>query len=207
MTTNTEDFASIEEILADLRAGKMIVLVDDEYRENEGDVVIAAEKVTPEAVNFMMRNACGLVCLAMSPAICDRLNLDPMPGHNVDPTATPFTPYIDARTGITTGTSAFDRARTVQVAIDDRTTPSDLVRGKGHVPGLKARTGGVLVRAGHTEGSVDLCRLAGMKEAAVLCEVVKPDGHMARLPDLRAFCRAHNLKMCTIEQLIKYRRQ
>jgi 3,4-dihydroxy 2-butanone 4-phosphate synthase/GTP cyclohydrolase II len=202
-----EGFCTIEEALDELRAGRMIVLVDDEYRENEGDVVIAAEKVTPEAVNFMMRNACGLVCLAMAPAICDRLNLDPMPGHNVDPTATPFTPYIDARTGITTGTSAFDRARTVQVAIDDKSTPNDLVRGKGHVPGLRAREGGVLVRAGHTEGSVDLARLAGLREAAVISEVVNADGTMARLPDLRAFCAKHHLKMCTIEDLIAYRRQ
>src|SRR5262249_31932242 len=136
-----------------------------------------------------------------------RLHLDPMPGSNLDPAATPFTPYIDARTGITTGTSAYDRARTVQVAIDDRTTPNDLVRGKGHVPGLKARTGGVLVRAGHTEGGVDLCRLAGLKEAAVICEIVNADGRMARLPDLERFVAEHGLKMITIEDLIKYRRQ
>src|SRR5262249_37838521 len=121
--------------------------------------------------------------------------------------ATPFTPYIDARTGITTGTSAFDRARTIQVAIDDQSTPNDLVRGKGHVPGLRAREGGVLVRAGHTEGSVDLARLAGLKEAAVICEIVNPDGRMARVPELREFCGEHGLKMCTIEDLIKYRRQ
>src|SRR6478752_4573832 len=121
---NTRDgFCTIEEALAELRAGRMVVLVDDENRENEGDLVVAAEKVTPEAVNFMMRNACGLVCLAMSPELCDRLHLEPLPGHNVDPSATPFTPYIDARTGITTGTSAFDRARTVQVAIADGATP------------------------------------------------------------------------------------
>jgi 3,4-dihydroxy 2-butanone 4-phosphate synthase/GTP cyclohydrolase II len=143
----------------------------------------------------------------MSRPLCDRLHLDPMPGHNVDANATPFTPYIDARTGITTGTSAYDRARTVQVAIDDRSTPNDIVRGKGHVPGLRAREGGVLVRAGHTEGSVDLTRLAGFKEAAVICEVVNPDGRMARLPDLREFCARHQLKMCTIEALIQYRRQ
>jgi 3,4-dihydroxy 2-butanone 4-phosphate synthase / GTP cyclohydrolase II len=202
-----DGFCSVEEALEELRRGRMIVLVDDEYRENEGDLVIAAEKVTPEAVNFMMRNACGLVCLAMSPAICDNLHLEPMPGHNVGPQATPFTPYIDARTGISTGTSAFDRARTVQVAIADGTTPNDLIRGKGHVPGLRAREGGVLVRAGHTEGSVDLARLAGLKEAAVICEVVNEDGSMARLPDLRAFCDRHGLKMCTIEALINHRRQ
>src|SRR5436189_5768632 len=200
-------FCTIDEALAELRAGRMIVLVDDEYRENEGDLVIAAEKATPEAINFMMRNACGLVCLALSPALCDRLHLEPLPGHNIDPAATPFTPYIDARTGITTGTSAFDRARTIQVAINDQSTPNDLIRGKGHVPGLRAREGGVLVRAGHTEGSVDLARLAGLKEAAVICEIVNPDGRMARLPDLRAFCQEHGLKMCTIEDLIKYRRQ
>src|SRR5947209_8113149 len=198
MTNGDVELCTVEEAIEELRAGRMIVLVDDEFRENEGDLVIAAEKVTPEAINFMVRNACGLVCLAMSPAICDRLNLDPLPGHNVDASATPFTPYIDARTGVTTGTSAFDRARTVQVAIDDRTTPADLVRGKGHVPGLRAREGGVLVRAGHTEGSTDLARLAGLKEAAVICEVMTAEGRMARLPDLREFSRAHGLKMCTI---------
>jgi 3,4-dihydroxy 2-butanone 4-phosphate synthase/GTP cyclohydrolase II len=203
----SDSFCTIEEALEELRAGRMIVLVDDEHRENEGDLVIAAENITPEAVNFMMRNACGLVCLSMAQSVCERLNLDPMPGHNVDPSATPFTPYIDARSGITTGTSAHDRARTIQVAIDDRTTPNDLVRGKGHVPGLRAREGGVLVRAGHTEGSVDLARLAGLKPAAVICEVTNADGSMARLPDLEAFCQEHQLKMCTIEELIKYRRQ
>ena len=205
--SNNPEFHSVEEVLADVGAGRMVVLVDDEHRENEGDLVIAADKVTPEAINFMIRNACGLVCLAMSPAICDRLHLEPLPGHNVDANATPFTPYIDARTGITTGTSAFDRARTVQVAIDERSTPNDLIRGKGHVPGLRAREGGVLVRAGHTEGSVDLARLAGCREAAVICEIVRADGHMARLPELREFSAKHGLKMCTIEDLIKYRRQ
>jgi 3,4-dihydroxy 2-butanone 4-phosphate synthase/GTP cyclohydrolase II len=207
MPDSKEGFCTIEEALDELRAGRMIVLVDDEHRENEGDLVIAAEKVTPEAINFMIRNGCGLVCLSLAPALCDRLHLEPLPGHNVDPQATPFTPYIDARTGITTGTSAYDRARTVQVAIDPRTTPNDLIRGKGHVPGLRAREGGVLVRAGHTEGSVDLARLAGLREAAVICEIVNPDGHMARIADLREFCRQHRLKMCTIEELIKFRRQ
>jgi 3,4-dihydroxy 2-butanone 4-phosphate synthase/GTP cyclohydrolase II len=207
MTTIADDFCTVDEALAELKAGRMIVLVDDQYRENEGDLVVAAEKTTPETVNFMLHHARGLVCLAMAPAICDRLHLDPLPGHNVDPQATPFTPYIDARFGITTGTSAFDRARTIQVAVDERSTPNDLIRGKGHVPGLRAREGGVLVRAGHTEGSVDLIRLAGMKQAAVICEILNADGHMARLPDLREFCRTHALKMCTIEELIKYRRQ
>ncbi|MBM4067843.1 MAG: GTP cyclohydrolase II [Planctomycetes bacterium] len=200
-------FAPIEEIIADLRAGRMIVLVDDEYRENEGDLVIAADTVTPEAINFMVRNGCGILGLALSPDICDRLHLEPLPGKNVDPQATPWTAPIDARTGITTGTSAFDRARTIQVAIDDRTTPNDLVVGKGHVPCLRAREGGVLVRAGHTEGSIDLARLAGFKEAAVICEIMTADGRMARVPELRDFARQHNLKMCTIEDLIKHRRQ
>jgi 3,4-dihydroxy 2-butanone 4-phosphate synthase/GTP cyclohydrolase II len=207
MPHTTDGFCPIEEALDELRAGRMIVLVDDEYRENEGDLVIAAEKVTPEAINFMVRNGCGILGLALAPAICQRLHLDPLPGKNVDPQATPWTPHIDARTGITTGTSAYDRARTVLVAIDERTTPNDLVVGKGHVPCLRAREGGVLVRAGHTEGSVDLARLAGLKEAAVICEVMTPDGRMARVPELRAFCRQHGLKMCTIEDLIKFRRQ
>jgi 3,4-dihydroxy 2-butanone 4-phosphate synthase/GTP cyclohydrolase II len=207
MPETTEGFNTIEECLEELRAGRMIILVDDERRENEGDLVIAAEMVTPEAINFMMRNACGLVCLAMSPDICNRLNLDPMPGHNVDPSATPFTPYIDARTGITTGTSAADRARTVLVAVDEQSGPNDIIRGKGHVPGLRAQPGGVLVRAGHTEGSVDLTRLAGLKQAAVICEITNPDGSMARLPELHEFRRKHGLKMCTIEDLIKYRRR
>lgn len=206
MPHSKDGFCTIDEALAELKAGRMIVLVDDEQRENEGDLVITAEHATPETINFMMRNGCGLVCLAMSPAICDRLQLEPMPGQTADAASTPFTPYIDARTGITTGTSAFDRARTVQVAVDDRSTPADLVRGKGHVPGLRAREGGVLVRAGHTEGSVDLARMAGLKEAAVICEIVNPDGRMARLPDLRAFCKQHALKMCTIEDIIKHRR-
>lgn len=207
MTSPREGFCSIDEALAELRAGRMIVLVDDENRENEGDLVIAGEKATPAAINFMMRNGCGIVCLALAPAMCDRLQLEPLPGKNVDSQATPFTPPIDARTGITTGTSAFDRARTVQVAIDDHATAADLIIGKGHVYGLRAREGGVLVRAGHTEGSTDLVRLAGLKEAAVICEIVSPDGRMARVPELRAFCEQHKLKMCTIEDLIKYRRR
>jgi 3,4-dihydroxy 2-butanone 4-phosphate synthase/GTP cyclohydrolase II len=207
MPTSQDGFCTIEEALADLKAGRMIVLVDDEHRENEGDLVIAAEKVTPEAINFMVRNGCGVLGLSLSPAICDHLHLEPLPGKNVDPQATPWTPHIDARTGITTGTSAFDRARTVQVAIADGAGPADLIVGKGHVPCLRAREGGVLVRAGHTEGSVDLARLAGLKEAAVICEVMTPEGRMARVPELREFCQKHGLKMCTIEDLIKHRRQ
>lgn len=200
-------FCTVEEAIAELKSGRMIVLVDDPFRENEGDLVLAAEKVTPEGINFMLHHARGLVCLAMSPANCERLQLEPVQGANLDSQATPFTPAIDARAGITTGTSAHDRARTIQVAIDERSTSSDLVRGKGHVPGLRARSGGVLVRAGHTEGSVDLARLAGLKEAAVICEILNADGSMARVPDLREFIAKHDLKMCTIEDLIKYRRQ
>src|SRR4051794_16283038 len=207
MPSERDGFCGIEEALEELRRGRMIVLVDDEYRENEGDLVIAAEKVTPEAITFMVRNGCGILGLAMSAALCERLGLEPLSGRNVDPQATPWTPHIDARHGITTGTSSFDRARTVQVAIDDATAPDDLVIGKGHVPGLRAREGGVLVRAGHTEGSTDLARLAGFKEAAVICEVMTADGRMARLPDLREFCEQHGLKMCTIEDLIKPRRR
>lgn len=204
--SDSSDFCTIEEALDDLRQGRMIVLVDDEYRENEGDLVVAAEFATPEVINFMMRQACGIVCLAMGSSICERLGLEVLSTGGVDSQGTPFTLAIDARTGITTGTSAYDRARTVQVAISDSTGPKDLIRGKGHVCGLRAQEGGVLVRAGHTEGSVDLARLAGLKPAGVICEIVNPDGTMARLPDLRTFCKTHGLKMCTIEQLIAYRR-
>lgn len=202
---NYEAFCSVPEALAELRAGRMIVLMDDEDRENEGDLVVAAEKATPETINFMMRHGCGLVCLAMSAAICDRLGIDALPGKNIDGRATPFTPSIDARTSVTTGTSAFDRARTVQVAIAEASTAADLTIGKGHVAGLRASPGGVLVRAGHTEGSTDLARLAGLKEAAVICEIVNEDGTMARLADLETFSLRHGLKMCTIAQLKNYR--
>ncbi len=200
------DFCPVDEAIAELRAGRMIVLVDDEHRENEGDVVIAAEKITPQAVNFMIRQACGRLCLAMSGPMCDRVGLSLLPGVHLDPSATPFTHNFDARHGITTGISAFDRAQSIRTAIDDNSTPHDLVFDKGHLDGLRARDGGVLVRAGHTEGSVDLARLAGLKSAAVICEVVREDGHMARLPDLKEFCATHSLKMCTIADLIKHRR-
>jgi 3,4-dihydroxy 2-butanone 4-phosphate synthase/GTP cyclohydrolase II len=207
MSERVDGFCTIEEAIADLQAGRMIVLVDDEHRENEGDVVIAAEKITPQAVNFMIRHACGRLCLAMSGEMCDRVGLHLLPGVHLDPSATPFTHNFDARYGITTGISAFDRAKSIQTAIDDKSTPNDLVFDKGHLDGLRAREGGVLVRAGHTEGSVDLARLAGFKSAGVICEIVREDGHMARLPDLREFCIKHGLKMCTIADLIKYRRQ
>ncbi|QVL34909.1 GTP cyclohydrolase II [Telmatocola sphagniphila] len=199
-------FCKIEEALEELRAGRMIVLVDDEHRENEGDLVIAAENVTPQSINFMIRHACGRLCLAMSKELCQRVGLDLLPGVNLDPSATPFTHNFDARYGITTGISAFDRAQSILTAIDDKSTPADLVKDKGHMDGLMAKEGGVLVRAGHTEGSVDLARMAGFKQAAVICEIIKEDGHMARVPDLKEYCKTHNLKMCTIAELIRHRR-
>jgi 3,4-dihydroxy 2-butanone 4-phosphate synthase/GTP cyclohydrolase II len=185
----------------------MIVLVDDEYRENEGDLVMAAESITPQAVNFIIRNACGRLCVPMSKSIADQLGLELLPGLELDPGATPFTRNFDARHGVTTGISAQDRCRTIQVCADPRSGPNDLVRDKGHMDGLVARAGGVLVRAGHTEGVVDLCRLAGFREVGVLCEVLNDDGSMARLPDLREFCRKHGIKMCSIADLIEYRRR
>jgi len=200
-------FCTTDEALAELRAGRMIVLVDDEYRENEGDLVMAAESITPQAVNFIIRNACGRLCVPMSKAVADQLGLELLPGLELDPGATPFTRNFDARHGVTTGISAQDRCRTVQVCADPRSAPNDLVRDKGHMDGLIARAGGVLVRAGHTEGVVDLCRLAGFREVGVLCEVLNDDGSMARLPDLRNFCGKHDLKMCSIADLIEYRRR
>jgi 3,4-dihydroxy 2-butanone 4-phosphate synthase/GTP cyclohydrolase II len=205
--TTAHDFSPIDEALDELRAGRMIVLVDDEYRENEGDLVMAGEYVTPVTVNFMVRQACGRPCVAMSRANADRLGLELLPGVNLDPTATPFTHNFDARFGVSTGISAHDRSRTIQVCADPASGQHDLVRDKGHMDGLIARPGGVLVRAGHTEGSVDLCRLAGLREVAFICEVLNEDGSMARLPDLRGFCAKHGLKMCTIADLIEYRRR
>jgi 3,4-dihydroxy 2-butanone 4-phosphate synthase/GTP cyclohydrolase II len=207
MPRTAEGFCTIDAALDDLRAGRMIVLVDDEHRENEGDLVMAAEAVTPAAINFMIRHACGRLCVSFARPHADRLGLDLLPGVHLDPTATPFTHNFDARHGIGTGISAFDRARTVQVCADPGSGPHDLVRDKGHMDGLIARPGGVLVRAGHTEGSVDLCRLAGLREIAVICEILNEDGSMARLPDLRGFCAKHDLKMCTIADLIEYRRR
>ena len=207
MPRTAEGFCTIDAALEELRAGRMIVLVDDEHRENEGDLVMAAEAVTPAAINFMIRHACGRLCVSFSRPNADRLGLELLPGVNLDPTATPFTHNFDARFGVTTGISAFDRCRTVQVCADPASGPQDLVRDKGHLDGLIARPGGVLVRAGHTEGSVDLCRLAGLREVAMICEVLNDDGSMARLPDLRGFCARHELKMCTIADLIEYRRR
>lgn len=205
--TAAAGFSPIDDALAELRAGRMIVLVDDEHRENEGDVVMAAEAVTPAAVNFMVRQACGRLCVSFAPPHAARLGLELLPGVHLDPTATPFTHNFDARDGITTGISAHDRCRTIQVCAEPASSAHDLARDKGHVDGLIAKPGGVLVRAGHTEGSVDLCRLAGLREVAVICEILNEDGTMARLPDLRAFCEKHQLKMCTIADLIEFRRR
>src|SRR5438105_7752028 len=184
----------------------MIVVVDDEDRENEGDLTLAAEKVTPEAINFMARFGRGLVCLAMTEERLEHLRIGPMTAENTSQYGTAFCEAIDARQGVTTGISAYDRARTIQVAIDPATKPSDLAR-PGHVFPLRARKGGVLVRAGQTEASVDLSRLAGMVPAGIICEIMREDGTMARVPDLVEFCREHDLKMLTVAELIRYRMQ
>ena len=199
-------FSPIDEILEELKAGKPIVLVDDEDRENEGDLVYAAEKITPEAINFLVTQARGVVCLALTGEACDRLGLFPQTDRNTAAMGTAFTVTIDAhpRFGVTTGVSARDRATTIQVAIAKDAHPQDLLR-PGHINPLRAREGGVLVRAGQTEGSVDLARLAGMKPAAVICEIMRDDGEMARRPELEAFCQRFGLKMCTIAELIAYR--
>jgi len=184
----------------------MIVLTDDEDRENEGDLVMAAEKVTPTAINFMVTHARGLICLPLTPERCDRLQLHPQSDRNTARLGTAFTVTIDGhpRFGVTTGVSAKDRAKTIQVAIAEDAQPQDLLR-PGHVNPLRSRDGGVLVRAGQTEGSVDLVRLAGMKPAAVICEIMREDGEMARRPELIAFCQKHGLKMCSIAELISHR--
>ena len=197
-------FSDIPEILEDLRAGRMIVLVDDEQRENEGDLVCAAEKVTPEIINFMAHEGRGLICLPLESQIVERLALPPQAADNTAAFGTAFTVSVDARTGVTTGISAADRARTIQVAIADGTLPQDLAR-PGHVFPIRAREGGVLVRAGQTEGAVDLARIAGLKPAGVICEIMKPDGRMARLPDLTEFCKRHGLRMCSVAQVIEFR--
>jgi 3,4-dihydroxy 2-butanone 4-phosphate synthase / GTP cyclohydrolase II len=199
-------FSPIPEILEELRAGKMIVLVDDEDRENEGDLVMAAEKTTPAAINFIVTHARGTMCLSLTSAACDRLQLHPQSERNTAQLGTAFTVTIDAhpRFGVSTGVSAKDRATTIQVAIAEDAQPQDLLR-PGHINPLRSRDGGVLVRAGQTEGSVDLARLAGMKPAAVICEVMREDGEMARRPELELFCQRHGLKMCTIAELISYR--
>jgi len=196
--------SSIEDVIPDIREGKMVIIVDDEDRENEGDVMIAAEKATPEAITFMARYACGLICLSLTEEKAKALDLPLMVQENTSRHNTAFTISIEAKEGVTTGISAHDRARTIQVAIDDNSTPDDLVR-PGHVFPLIALEGGVLVRVGHTEASVDLARLAGLRAAGVICEIMKEDGTMARLPDLEAFAEQHGLKICTVADLIKYK--
>ncbi len=194
----------IEEALEDIRQGKMVVLVDDEDRENEGDLTMAAEKVTPEAINFMAKFGRGLICLSLTEERINELRLPMMVSENTSRFQTAFTISIDASKGVTTGISAADRACTILTVIDDRTQPEDLVS-PGHVFPLRARQGGVLVRTGQTEGSVDLARLAGLKPAGVICEVMNDDGTMARLPDLQIFAKKHGLKIVAIADLIKYR--
>ncbi|MBW1999234.1 MAG: bifunctional 3,4-dihydroxy-2-butanone-4-phosphate synthase/GTP cyclohydrolase II [Deltaproteobacteria bacterium] len=196
--------STIEEILEDLRQGKMIILVDDEDRENEGDLTIAAEKVTPETINFMAKYGRGLVCLALAPEIVDRLQLPLMVHDNRSTFKTAFTVSIEARHGVTTGISAADRAHTILTAIADDAKPEDLVQ-PGHVFPLRARRGGVLFRTGQTEGSVDLAKLANLKPAAVICEIMNDDGTMARLPDLEKFAEKHGLKIATVADIIAYR--
>jgi 3,4-dihydroxy 2-butanone 4-phosphate synthase/GTP cyclohydrolase II len=196
--------ASIEEAIHDIRQGRMVILVDDEDRENEGDLTMAAELVSPEAINFMARYGRGLICLALETGIVECLNLPMMVRDNQSPFNTAFCVSIEARRGVTTGISAADRATTILTAVADNARPEDLVS-PGHVFPLRARKGGVLVRTGQTEGGVDLARLAGMKGAAVICEVMNDDGTMARMPDLEKFAAQHGLKICTIADLVEYR--
>ncbi len=195
---------SVEDAIKEIKAGRMIILVDDEDRENEGDLMMAAEKVTPEDINFMAKYGRGLICLSMNPERVDQLNLPLMVEKNTSPFETGFTVSIEAKRGVTTGISAADRAHTIQTAMADDARPDDLVR-PGHVFPLRARRGGVIVRAGQTEGSVDLARLAGLKPGGVICEVMDEDGTMARMPSLEEFSRQHDIGICTIRDLIEYR--
>ncbi|MDP9172146.1 MAG: 3,4-dihydroxy-2-butanone-4-phosphate synthase [Acidobacteriota bacterium] len=199
-------FASIPEAIEETRAGRMLVVVDDEDRENEGDLTIAAGKVTPEVINFMATHGRGLICLTLTPERCDTLRLPLMSPHNTSNFGTAFCESIDAREGVTTGISAADRTRTILAAIDPETKPSDLAR-PGHIFPLRAASGGVLVRAGQTEASVDLSRLAGLDASGVICEIMNEDGTMARVPQLRGFCETHGLKMISVADLIRYRLQ
>jgi 3,4-dihydroxy 2-butanone 4-phosphate synthase/GTP cyclohydrolase II len=196
--------ASIESAIEDIKKGKMIILIDDEDRENEGDLMIAAEMVTPEAINFMAKYGRGLICLSLTPERVDELKLPMMVTENRGRFQTAFTVSIEARRGVTTGISAADRATTVLTAVDDGTTPEDLVS-PGHIFPLRAREGGVLVRSGQTEGSMDLARMARLKPSAVICQIMNEDGTMARMPDLAAFAKRHHLKIVTIADIIKYR--
>ena len=197
-------FHAIEEAVEEIRQGRMVILVDDEDRENEGDLVIAAEKITPEAINFMAKYGRGLICLSLTAERADELHLQPMSSENTAPFGTAFTVSIDAAEGITTGISAADRARTIQVAVDPKARPLDLAR-PGHIFPIKARRGGVLKRAGQTEGSVDLARIAGLYPAGVICEIMNEDGTMSRVPELAPFAEEHQLKIVTIKDLIEFR--
>ena len=198
--------ANVKEVLEDLRQGKMIILVDDEARENEGDLTIAAEKVTPEAINFMAKYGRGLICLALSPENVEKLKLPLMVYDNRSPFKTAFTVSVEARQGVTTGISAADRAHTILTAVAEDARPEDLIQ-PGHVFPLRARRGGVLFRTGQTEGSVDLARLAGLNEAAVICEIMNEDGTMARMPDIEKFSKKHDMKIAAVADIIAYRMQ
>ncbi len=199
-------FSPIEEIVEEIKNGKMVIVCDDEDRENEGDLTMAAELVTPEDINFMVTHARGLICLPMSGEIIDRLEIPAMVQHNHSRMGTAFTASIEAKDGITTGISAADRAHTCRVAVDDATGPDDLVM-PGHIFPLRARPGGVLQRAGQTEAAVDLSRMAGFRAAGVICEIMNEDGTMSRVPDLEKFSKEHGVKMVTVAQIIEYRRR
>jgi 3,4-dihydroxy 2-butanone 4-phosphate synthase / GTP cyclohydrolase II len=205
-TTGESPFATIEEAIEEIRAGRMVVVCDDENRENEGDLTMAAQFATPEAINFMAKEGRGLICLSLTSERCDALGLNLMAAKNEAPLQTAFTVSVEAREGVTTGISAHDRAHTIQIAIDPQATPRDLVQ-PGHVFPLRAKDGGVLERAGQTEASVDLARLAGLHPSGVICEIMNDDGTMARVPDLIPYCERHGLKMITVADLIAYRRR
>jgi 3,4-dihydroxy 2-butanone 4-phosphate synthase/GTP cyclohydrolase II len=206
MIENKSQFSSVEEAVEEIRQGRMIVLVDDEDRENEGDLTMAAEKISPEAINFMAKYGRGLICLTLTEQRCDELHLPLMSPINTSVHGTAFCEAIDARLGVTTGISASDRAITILTAIDPKTKPQDLAR-PGHMFPLRARNGGVLVRAGQTEASVDLARIAGLNPSGVICEIMNEDGTMARVPQLLEFCGQHGIKMLTVADLIRYRMQ
>ncbi len=206
MVTMDNSFTSIGQAIKDIKSGKFVIVVDDEDRENEGDLVVAAEKVSPEAVNFMAKHARGLICVTLTGERLEELRLLPMASNNTDPYRSDFFVSVDARFKVTTGISAFDRAETIRTLIDPDTHPKDLTH-PGHVFPLRAKDGGVLVRSGHTEASVDLARLAGLRPAGVICEIMKDDGTMAHLPDLLLFAKHHGIRLVTIEELIRYRRQ
>src|SRR5262249_44396651 len=197
-------FVSVPEAVEEIRDGRILVVVDDEDRENEGDLTVAAERITPEIINFMATKGRGLICLALTPERCDYLRLPLMSPTNTSNFGTAFCESIDARDGVTTGISAADRTRTILQAIDPECRPSDLAR-PGHMFPLRAREGGVLVRAGQTEASVDLARLAGLDPSGVICEIMNEDGTMARVPQLQEFCKRHEMKMLSVAELIRYR--